>query len=285
MGTLIRRAPTRQSAAWSIRTWWAGHGTYVTYCRYRHPLNVIDEATEIVIEAFPRSANTFATVAFQLSQPAPVRVAHHLHAPAQVVEAVRRGIPALVPVRRPRDAVVSQVIRSPGLTLASVLAGYVRFHERLLPVKTGCHVATFEQVTGDFGAVIDALNSRFGTDFGTFPHSPESVAEVYRMIDERARLPQLARAAAAYRSGIISRSDLESLAAGQTGAAASAPVPELRVARPAEQRSQLQAALRAEYAAPHLTALRRKAEATYERMLSDAQADVKPRSGTAQGFS
>ena len=43
--------------------------------------------TELVIEAFPRSANTFATVAFQLSQPAPVRVAHHLHAPAQVTEA------------------------------------------------------------------------------------------------------------------------------------------------------------------------------------------------------
>jgi len=202
------RRETLEDLEWRLRTRWSEHRSYLTYSRYRHPLNVVDETTQLVIEAFPRSANTFATVAFQLSQPAPVRVAHHLHAPAQVAAAVRRGIPVLVLVRHPRDAVTSQVIRSPGISIPSALSAYARFHERVAPVRTECQIATFEQVTDDFGSVIHALNRRYGTNFGLFQHTSEAVAEVYRMIDERAREPRLGRAVAAYRSGVIARADL-----------------------------------------------------------------------------
>src|SRR3954454_24963560 len=153
-----------EGIGWSLRTRWSEHRSYLTYSRYRHPLNVVDDTTQLVIEAFPRSANTFATVAFQLSQPAPVRVAHHLHAPAQVADGVRRGIPVLVLVRHPRDAVTSQVIRSPGISVPSALSAYTRFHGFVATVGTGCQIATFEQVTGDFGFVIDALNRRYGTN-------------------------------------------------------------------------------------------------------------------------
>ena len=254
--------------AWGIRTRWMGHGSYLIYSRYRHPLNVIDEHTEIVIEAFPRSANTFATVAFQLSQPAPVRVAHHLHAPAQVIAAVRRGVPALVPVRHPRDAAISQVIRSPGLSLSQVLAAYTRFHTQLLPYRTGFHVATFEQVTTDFGAVIHAVNRRFGTAFGVFPHSSETVAEVYRMIDERARSPQLFEAVAAYRSGMMSRSDLDAVFQCARAGSAVASVPGHRVARPTRERTEPQADLRVQYASANLNGVRENAERVYERITS-----------------
>ena len=189
---LWARRDTLEDLEWRLRTRWSEHRSYLIYSRYRNPLNVVDDRMQLVIEAFPRSANTFATMGFQLSQPAPVRVAHHLHTPALIAEVVRRGIPVLVVVRHPRDAATSQVIRSPGTSVASALSGCAGFHERMA-TRTESQIATFDQVPGDFGALIHALNRRFGTNFGVFQHTSEAVAEVYRMIDQRAREHRLAR--------------------------------------------------------------------------------------------
>ena len=62
----------------------------------------VDRRTQIVIEGFPRSGNTFAVVAFQQAQRESVRVAHHLHMPAQVIRAAHLGIPILLLVGSPR---------------------------------------------------------------------------------------------------------------------------------------------------------------------------------------
>ncbi|MEF8940976.1 MAG: hypothetical protein V5A22_14125, partial [Salinivenus sp.] len=77
----------------------------------------VDPATEFVLDGFQGSGNSFATVAFKSCQKTPVRIAHHLHAPAQIIQAVRWGIPTLVTLRSPADAVVSLVSRWPYLSL------------------------------------------------------------------------------------------------------------------------------------------------------------------------
>src|SRR2546421_9409717 len=115
---------------WVIRDVWAGHPSYLWYSRRHHGPNVVSHDTELVIEGFPRTANTFTVFAFQMAQAAPVRVAHHLHAPAQVIFAARRGIPVLVLVRPPEDAVLSLASWSPYVSLGQALAAYARFYER-----------------------------------------------------------------------------------------------------------------------------------------------------------
>ena len=50
---------------------------------------VVTPDTQLVIEGFPRSANTFARVAFNAAQSGRVRIAHGLHVPAQVVRAAQ----------------------------------------------------------------------------------------------------------------------------------------------------------------------------------------------------
>src|SRR5262245_45373054 len=60
---------------------------YLPFARRKYPgpsPKVIDADTELVIDGYMRSANTFAVYAFQMAQRRPVRLAHHLHAPAQV---------------------------------------------------------------------------------------------------------------------------------------------------------------------------------------------------------
>ena len=162
----------------------------VPLARLRGHGEVVDERTDLVIEGFPRSGNTFAVAAFRLAQePRAVRVAHHVHAPAQVLRAVALGVPALVLVREPEEAVVSLLVRDPERPPAALLRGYVRFHEPLLPHLDAIVVATFEEAVGDLGRAIRRVNERFGTRFRPFEHTEANVERVLAEIeaDERRR--------------------------------------------------------------------------------------------------
>jgi hypothetical protein len=161
--------------------------------RLRGHGEVVGPHTDIVIEAFPRSASSFAVAAFRLAQePRPMTIAHHTHMPASVLVAVRREIPTLVLLRRAEDAVTSLLIRNPELPVGQALRGYVRFYEPLVPHRDRFVVASFEQVIHDFGGVIRRVNERFGTEFVPFEHSDANLARIEREIevDHRSRTPE-----------------------------------------------------------------------------------------------
>jgi hypothetical protein len=161
---------------------------YLPFARMRYPgpsPKVIGRGTEFVIDGYTRSACTFAVYAFQLAQPRPVRLAHHLHAPAQLIEAARRGIPALVVIREPEGALLSQIIREPHVSLRGALVSYERFHTRLLPYARSLVAGEFEEVTNDFGSVVRRVNARFGTNYAEFDANPENVRRCFDLIGER----------------------------------------------------------------------------------------------------
>jgi hypothetical protein len=163
---------------------------------------VVDGRTDIVIEAFPGSANTFAVAAFRLAQePRACRIAHHTHMPAQVIQAIRLQLPALVVVREPERALLSMMIRyrkltpqisqeHPGFVQWAWTAGlrrWISFHQSLLPYRDGFVVGRFDQVTSDFGSVIQRVNRRFGTSFHEFQHTDANLARILAEIDAHER--------------------------------------------------------------------------------------------------
>jgi hypothetical protein len=139
--------------------------------------------TELVIEGFPRSANTFAVVAFEIAQQRKVRIAHHLHAQAQVIRAVTLGIPACILIRKPLDAIRSLMVRHKHVTWTAALLHYLGFYEELLSLRSQFVIATFEQVISDFGAVVDRINRRFGTQFLKFVHAGDALQKVMSAVD------------------------------------------------------------------------------------------------------
>jgi hypothetical protein len=151
----------------------------------RQTVAIVRQNTEVVIEGYPRSANTFAVLAFKVAQQRPIRIAHHRHVPAQVIWAARRDLPILVLVRSPLDAVLSRAIRTPFLSIEQCLRDYIRFYARLVPYQGKFMVSTFDQVVQDYGQVISRLNNRFNTSFGVFEHTPENVGEVFEMIEQK----------------------------------------------------------------------------------------------------
>jgi hypothetical protein len=147
--------------------------------RLRRRGELLDEHTQVVIEAFPRCASSFAVAAFRLAQePRFTHIAHHTHMPAMVISAAAEGVPTMVLVREPVQALVSFLIRSPDVPPAAAARGYLRFYEPLVPHRRGFVTATFEEVIGSFGDAIRRLNGRFGTDFTPFEHTPENVRRI-----------------------------------------------------------------------------------------------------------
>lgn len=124
---------------------------------------VVHRGTELVIDGFQGSANSYSIAALRRAQDRHIEVAHHLHCPRQVIVAVRRRIPVLVLLREPRGAVLSLVSRWPHLSLRQGLRDYARYYRHVLTAAEGFVVGTFPQVTGDFGAVMTRVNQRYGT--------------------------------------------------------------------------------------------------------------------------
>jgi hypothetical protein len=261
--TLTSRARHR------LRTRVAEHpAIYLPFARRKYPgpsPEVVGAETQLVIDGFTRSATTFAVYAFQLAQPRPVRLAHHLHAPAQLIAAARLAIPALVLIREPEGAVLSQLIREPWVPLAGALHAYARFYERLLPYRGRFVVGDFKDVTGDFGAVTRRLNQRFGTHFAEFAHTDANVRACRQLIRLRGTLsPTLL----GFESGTVGRAELHAAVARLEDAErhddAEAWVPSAR-------REHAKSRFHAEWASPTRARLRHRAEAVYHAFREDGR--------------
>jgi len=150
-------------------------------------IGAVSRTTEMVIEGFPRSANTYAYAAFVYAQRRNVRVAHHVHGAAQVSLAARMNIPVILLIREPRAAVASLAIRDKSVTIAAALDQYVRFYQPVVALRNSVVVAPFDHVIGDFGKVIAQVNDKFGTCFSLYEKNPESEQAIARIIDDMDR--------------------------------------------------------------------------------------------------
>jgi hypothetical protein len=157
--------------------------------RIRHrgkPNYLVQRDTDLLIEGCGRAGSTFAVLAFEAAQERPVRLAHHTHAAAQVITAVRWEVPTLVIVRPPLESALAHMARR-DIPARPTLVSWIRFHRRIMAVRYGFVAASFADMTNDFGAVTERVNEAFGTSFGVFEHTPENEAAVFASIEQRNR--------------------------------------------------------------------------------------------------
>lgn len=151
---------------------------------------LVNRNTDIVIEGFPRSANSFAVKAFEFSNGKSYRIATHVHAYPQVIEAIRLKIPTLLLIREPESCIRSFVaykLQSFGrknfeseFDISWMLKDYIRFYKNLLPYKNQVVIGTFEAVRNDFGEVLNAVNKKFDVNFELFEHSEEHLDQIFK---------------------------------------------------------------------------------------------------------
>lgn len=146
----------------------------------------LNRNTQLLIDAYPRSANSFATFAFFHCQPSPVRVAHHLHSPAAITYATRNSIPTLTLLRDPVDACTSLLFYYPKFAIEQAFMDYVRYYEAVSRGIARLVMARFATATTDLASVFRAVNNKFGTSFAEFSNSPEDVAAVRERLKKQA---------------------------------------------------------------------------------------------------
>ncbi len=164
---------------------------YAVWNGLRSPSTVVGvskEATDLVLEGYPRSGNTFAWHAFMMSQTRPFNIIHHSHNAARIIEAVKKNIPTLVLIRNPRDCVISYCIYEPKLSVRMALVHWLRFYRAISPFKDEFVLAKFREVITDFGQVVTSVNERFGTQFETFIHTDKNVERVFEQMEFRTKL-------------------------------------------------------------------------------------------------
>ena len=147
-----------------------------------------DRDTEIVIEGFPRCGNTFAVIAFQSAQQRKIKVAHHLHVPAQIRFAASYGIPTLVLIREPLAAISSLIVRHPERSPEQCLIEYTNFYASIFSLKNRFVVSDFPVTVNDFGSVTARINERFKTSFDCFEHTPCNIEAVFARIEKNNRI-------------------------------------------------------------------------------------------------
>lgn len=181
---------------YTLKHWLDGYPSFylkvLSWKRRRHWSKnwIVRPDTEVVIEGFPRSGNSFAYSAFKQSNPSVRKIATHLHMSSQVVMAVRYGRPCMVLIRDPIDAVCSMLALSHQIgdrrihesdnraAMQRLLISYHCFYQRIQPCLSGFVIAPFEIVTHDYGRVITAMNHRFGSTFRCFKHDDESANDI-----------------------------------------------------------------------------------------------------------
>lgn len=131
--------------------------------------------TDLCVEGFPRSANSFVAGMIGSSQGKDFQLAHHTHAPAQIIRACKLNVPTLVLIRKPIDAVISlraleleickrQNKKNGKANFKNSIEEWVQFYNRVLPYRNNYSIGTFGKVVNDMDAVIKSLNARFNTN-------------------------------------------------------------------------------------------------------------------------
>lgn len=199
----------------------------------------VSRTTEIVIEGYPRSGNTFAVVAFRLAQGREIEIAHHLHAATQIKRAARLGVPSVVLIREPSEAILSLVVRDPHASMRWALRSYIRFYSTVVPYLEKTVVAPFATVTSDLACIIRMVNTRYGTAFKEFVPTEDALNSVRRTVDWMGQV--------------------DSMNTGWNFGTG--------VALPSEQRQRAKEARRTEYIDERNKPLRLTAESLYERVM------------------
>lgn len=155
----------------------------------------VTSATDVVVDGFPRSANTFVSRAFAELLGGNARISSHTHSPRTVRRAARLGRPCVLLLRPPDDAVASLLTYDRSLTARSAFTAYARFYEPLVPLASDVVVGNFAEVVSSFSGLVARVNEQYGVSFPAPADDFSSHERIFTWIDDRAK--QLAGTAAA----------------------------------------------------------------------------------------
>lgn len=168
--------------AWRFSAWQALYSAILRLRNAKLYRNLANNKSQLVIEAFPRSANTFLFHAVSLSSLRPILIAHHLHDVIQIDRGIELGIPVVVAVRDPVSAFVSYRMKSPHLSVSVMHSIYTSFYKRVLDRSDNILLVRYEDVIHKTDEVVGEILDRLGVQAAQRRHV--GAETIFSAIDE-----------------------------------------------------------------------------------------------------
>ena len=118
---------------------------------------VVNVNTDVCIEGFQRSGNSYLFMCLSVSNPH-LRIAHHIHGIAQIRLAVKLGVPCIVLIRDPAASLASLLTWDDRLGVDIAIKSYLRYYKGLLSLPMNVFFVDFEDLIVDVNKVIRAFN-------------------------------------------------------------------------------------------------------------------------------
>jgi hypothetical protein len=136
--------------------------------------------TDLLVEGYPRSANTYLLCALKWSDPK-YKYASHMHGCGSIKYAVNNGIPTVILIREPLRAVVSLAIRE-DFRLDYCFEWYRKYYKYVAARRSSLVLADFSVVTADLERVYQELRSTYGLALRPAPREPSEISEIKAMV-------------------------------------------------------------------------------------------------------
>lgn len=170
----------------ALRRWVSTHPhLYIPLRRLRNASTVVTRDTDLLIEGFPRSGNTWTEALIREAGNDKLLLAHHSHAAAHVKQAMKIGVPSIILYRKPDDAVASLLaLYENRIEPQTGFVEYIQFYAATLSLRGPLvRFYSFEDVTERAGETVADIAQAFN-----LPLHAEGLSEgaVFARMDEKA---------------------------------------------------------------------------------------------------
>ena len=149
--------------------------------------HLVTRQTDLVVEGYPRSANTYAVAAFQIAGGGQLSIASHTHSPTHVKRACSLGIPCVILIRDPIDAIGSLAVRNSLGQLSHELDSYADFYASVLPLSDRLLFFDFNDVTTRIEVVLRAVKERYFMKLQVFSNVQLAERKIFELIEAMER--------------------------------------------------------------------------------------------------
>lgn len=112
-----------------------GRSYLLTKLLFKRKDLIVNHNSDLIIEGFPRSANTFFTLLTQKLYPN-LQIAHHLHVSSQILYGVKNKKPVIILIRKPDQVVESLLMRDNKLKNDFIFLAFYLFYKPLVNLNS-----------------------------------------------------------------------------------------------------------------------------------------------------
>ena len=129
---------------------------YITLPLARRNDIIVNHKTDIVVEGYPRSGNTFCVALLYYLEPK-LKIARHRHELGHLKYAIKLKKPIVCVVRNPLDSIISLHIREK-LSISFCIEYYIKFHKYLYENRNYIYIIDFNLLIKEPTEVIKNIN-------------------------------------------------------------------------------------------------------------------------------